>query len=234
MGALETKLFIFAPLNEKRWFLARYCLFSCFCLHAVLLGNFILPFRFRNYFLLLSSFVFFAWGGVSYSLLLVLSVLINYSVGLLIHRFRNTNGSKVALGIGVALNLSILVVFKYVNFFVENINYLGDVFHYNKIDIGTILLPIGISFYTFQAISYLVDLFRKQVGVQKNLADLALYIFLFPQLIAGPIIRYHDISNQIKSRQNNLDNFRHQTFNTWFGQEGHHCQPDGHYCGSGF
>jgi len=182
-------------------------LFLFLFLPAVLTGNFVLPFRFRNYFLLLSSFVFFAWGGVSYSLLLVLSVLINYTVGLLIHKFRKSLGAKIALGIGVGMNLLIIVIFKYANFIIDNLNILRVDLSYDPLEIGTILLPIGISFYTFQAISYLIDLYRKQVVVQKNLADLALYIFLFPQLIAGPIIRYHDISNQIKHRHNSIDNF---------------------------
>ncbi len=182
-------------------------LFLFLFLPAVLLGNFILPFRFRNYFLLLSSFVFFAWGGVSYSLLLILSVLINYFVGLLIHKYRESSGAGIALGIGVGLNLLIIVIFKYSNFIFENINFLRSNLEYDPINIGHIILPIGISFYTFQAISYLIDLYRRQVEVQKNFADLALYIFLFPQLIAGPIIRYHDIAAQIKTRSNNLDNF---------------------------
>ncbi|OQX80121.1 MAG: membrane-bound O-acyltransferase family protein [Bacteroidetes bacterium 4484_276] len=182
-------------------------LFLFLFLPAVLLGNFILPFRFRNYFLLFSSFVFFAWGGVSYSILLVFSVLINYSVGLLIHKYRGGNGAKIALGTGVGLNLLIIIIFKYSNFIFDNINILISDFGYGPISISRILLPIGISFYTFQAISYLIDLYRKQVGVQKDLSALALYIFLFPQLIAGPIIRYHDISNQIKERENNLENF---------------------------
>ena len=182
-------------------------LFLFLFLPAVLLGNFILPFRFRNYFLLLSSFVFFAWGGVSYSLLLVVSVLLNYIVGLLIHKFRDGSVATVALGVGVGINLLIIIIFKYANFIIDNINILRIDLNYDPISIGTILLPIGISFYTFQAISYLIDLYRKQVDVQKNLADLALYIFLFPQLIAGPIIRYHDIYTQIRKRENSLDNF---------------------------
>ncbi len=182
-------------------------LFLFLFLPAVIIGNFVLPFRYRNYFLLLASFVFFAWGGVSYSLLLVVSVLINYTIGLLIHKYRGRKGAKIAVGIGVSLNLLIIVVFKYANFIFENINFIRADLNYDPIHLEKILLPIGISFYTFQAMSYLIDLYRGQVTVQKKLTDLALYIFLFPQLIAGPIIRYHDIANQIRNRENNLDNF---------------------------
>ena len=155
-------------------------LFLFLFLPAVIIGNFVLPFRYRNYFLLLASFVFFAWGGVSYSLLLVVSVLINYTIGLLIHKYRGRKGAKIAVGIGVSLNLLIIVVFKYANFIFENINFIRADLNYDPIHLEKILLPIGISFYTFQAMSYLIDLYRGQVTVQKKLTDLALYIFLFP------------------------------------------------------
>ena len=114
---------------------------------------------------------------------------------------------KLALSIGVSLNLALLVVFKYANFIVENVNHLQDVFHFNEIPDPGIVLPIGISFFTFQAISYLVDIYREEAKVQRNFINLALYISLFPQLIAGPIVRYHDISKQLINRDLTIAKF---------------------------
>lgn len=154
----------------------------------------------HNGILLLASLFFYAWGGVSFSILLLTSILINYAIGLLIDRYRSNNKARIYLSIGVSINLLLLIGFKYANFLVDNLNALGYGIGLPKIELDPILLPLGISFFTFQAISYIVDVYQGRSFVQKNLPDLALYIALFPQLIAGPIVRYHDIAKQIVQR----------------------------------
>lgn len=157
---------------------------------------------------MLASIVFYAWGGVGYSFLLVVSLILNYVTGILTGRAGKDNIRRIYLTVGIVLNLSMLGVFKYGNFLVENINFLlhGVNLQYQFYDPG-LILPIGISFYTFQAISYLIDVYKKKTPVQYNFINLALYISLFPQLIAGPIVRYNDICDQLSGRDNNLTNF---------------------------
>lgn len=169
-------------------------------LPVVLFLYYVLRDKQRNYFLLLSSLVFFAWGGVSYSILLVLSIIFNYFIGRGIGKHSGSKISSRYLGIGVFLNLLFLGIFKYANFIVENLNGVLEVLSYKPFGDPGIILPVGISFYTFQAMSYLIDVYRKDAEVQKNPFNLGLYIALFPQLIAGPIVRYHDIAQQIKKR----------------------------------
>lgn len=176
-------------------------------LPAVILGYYILRGSWRNIFLLISSFVFFAWGGVSYSVILLISIFLNYLFGQLIGRNLGNKRKKIWLGFGVGLNLLILGIFKYANFIIANINNLFEVFQIPLVENKSIVLPIGISFYTFQAISYLVDIYRKEAEVQKNILRLGLYIALFPQLIAGPIVRYHDIARQLAFRTHSFEKF---------------------------
>lgn len=172
----------------------------CF-LPLVLLVSFVLSRKAQNVWLLIASLLFYAWGGVSYSIILLGSLITNYVFGLLLDKYPN-NQERV-LVIGVGLNLVILAVFKYSDFFLENINQtIGT-----EIPLPNIKLPTGISFFTFQAISYLVDVYRKETKVQKSIVDLSLYISLFPQLIAGPIVRYHDIAFQLKNRVRSLEKF---------------------------
>lgn len=177
-------------------------------LPLVLLLNFALPKKFRNLLLLLASIVFYAWGGVSYTLLLLTSILVNYILGKRIGKYLDHPTSRIYLTVGVVSNLGFLAVFKYANFIVENVNILikWTGISWSIHDPG-ILLPIGISFYTFQALSYLIDVYKRRTPVQQNLVDLALYISLFPQLIAGPIVRYNDIARQLSERKNNLASF---------------------------
>ncbi len=169
-------------------------------LPIVLAAYYLMWARLRNYVLLLASLVFFAWGGVSYSLLLVFSVIFNYLIGIGIGKNPGSRRSKAFLTAGIVLNLLFLGIFKYADFIVENLNGLSDVLSFKPFGDPGIVLPVGISFYTFQAMSYLIDVFRRDAEVQKNPFNLGLYIALFPQLIAGPIVRYHDIALQIKSR----------------------------------
>ena len=153
---------------------------------------------FRNVLLLIASLLFYAYGEPVYILILIISALINYIMALVINRWRR----KGLLALTVALNLGILCFFKYTGFILTNINTLLNL----EIKIPGITMPIGISFFTFQALSYVVDVYRRQVAVQKNYAKLLLYISFFPQLIAGPIVRYKDIAEEIDQRTVTVDN----------------------------
>lgn len=162
--------------------------------------------RFKNILLLISSIIFYAWGGVIYSLIMLSSIIINYIFALLIDKAiedNNLKNKKIYLALCIIINLSILGYFKYTNFIISIINSLSQ----NKIiELTNIVLPIGISFYTFQALSYVIDVYRGHNKAQKNIFNLALYISFFPQLIAGPIVKYHDIENQILNRNESLEN----------------------------
>ena len=177
-------------------------------LPLVLILNFIFHRKYRNALLLAASILFYAWGGVSYTLLLIISITVNFIAGKLIAKNLDNKKSRIYLTIGIIINLGFLGVFKYGNFVIENINVLfeGIGVSFAIKDPG-ILLPIGISFYTFQALSYLIDVYKRKTPVQNKFVDLALYISLFPQLIAGPIVRYNDIAEQLSARQNDRANF---------------------------
>ncbi len=156
----------------------------------------ILDDKYKNIFLLVASLFFYAWGEPKYIILMLVSISMNYTFGILVDYLHGSN-RKIALGVCVIANISLLGYFKYYNFFVSNINLVGG---NELIQFRDIILPIGISFYTFQALSYVIDLYRNQIFVQKNIFNLALYISFFPQLIAGPIIKYKDIDDQIVNR----------------------------------
>jgi alginate O-acetyltransferase complex protein AlgI len=172
----------------------------------VLIFNLLLKQRYRNFFLLFASLVFYAWGEGMLVLLMLFSISVNYIAGLGIAHFLNRGHSlsKIILGLAVTVNLGLLFYYKYANFIVETLKEIGFYLDY---DHKNILLPIGISFFTFQGISYLVDVYRKETEEQRNLFHLGLYISFFPQLIAGPIVRYHDIAQEIKERSINLPLF---------------------------
>ncbi|MBF0517397.1 MAG: MBOAT family protein [Nitrospirae bacterium] len=171
----------------------------------------------RNVFLLIVSMLFYAWGEGVFLLLMLLSILINYFFAYLIEDTRPENKRLIApgtaLAYGVIANLALLVFFKYANFIVDNLNYLVVYAGFEKIAMKEVHLPLGISFYTFHSLSYIIDLYRKQTkgefsDVKKaNLPNLALYIMFFPQLVAGPIIRYHDVATQLLTRATTIDKF---------------------------
>ena len=159
---------------------------------------------------MLASLVFYAWGEVFYVAIMLASIAINYLVGLLIARQQFADKEKqgfLILSLGVALNIALLVSFKYANFIVDNLNVLLGAVKIPELFLAPVHLPLGISFFTFQAISYIVDVYRREALVQRNIFDLALYIALFPQLIAGPIVRYHDIASQILRRDHSFSLF---------------------------
>lgn len=177
-------------------------------LPTILILNFFVHKKYKNALLLVASILFYAWGGVSYTSLLIISITINFIAGKLIAKNLENPKGRIYLTLGIIINLGLLGLFKYGNFIVQNINILFEStgISFSITDPG-ILLPIGISFYTFQALSYLIDVFKRRTPVQNKFVDLALYISLFPQLIAGPIVRYNDIAEQLAVRQNNRANF---------------------------
>lgn len=166
-------------------------------LPVVFIANKILPEKARNPLLTAASLFFYAWGEPIYVLLMIASVVINYVFARGIGgRLERNASAKTLIAICVVLNIGMLFVFKYANFFVDNLNGILGL----SIPSPSIRLPIGISFFTFQAMSYVIDVYRGTSRAQKNLGNVMLYISFFPQLIAGPIVKYHDIDLQIQKR----------------------------------
>lgn len=154
-----------------------------------------------NLLLLLASIIFYAWGEPNYVFIMLGTILINYVGAICINKY--PKHKKIALLTTILANLGILFYFKYFNFVMENINsVIGTNFSFLEV-----IMPIGISFYTFQALSYVIDVYYNKANVQKNIYKLALYITLFPQLVAGPIIKYHDVANQIDKRKITFNQF---------------------------
>lgn len=172
-------------------------IFLCVYLPLVLLGYYICPKKGRNLFLLIASLVFYAWGEPKYVFLMIFSILVNYIFGRLMDKNRGRQKRmKLLLVLSVVIDIGLLSVFKYTDFIITNVNAIFG----SSFDLLNIALPIGISFYTFQAMSYTIDVYRDDVRVQKNLIDFGMYITMFPQLIAGPIVRYADVQDQLAER----------------------------------
>lgn len=172
-------------------------------LPIVLLGYYILRGKVRNYWLLAVSLFFYAWNKPSFIVILLASIFINYIGALLVDRTQKPSMVKLWMVLTVALNLLMLYYFKYFNFTMETL----EVLLRRDINFTQVILPIGISFFTFQGLSYVVDVYRKEVPAQKNPFKLGMYISLFPQLVAGPIVRYQDVAQEIDDRRVNLDDF---------------------------
>lgn len=167
-------------------------------LPAVMILYYLLPVRFRNVILLLASLVFYAWGEPVYLFLMLLSILFNYFSGLDIARnLQDKRAAKRSLVFNLIINLAVLGFFKYEGFVLDTLNGILPV----HISYHALPLPIGISFYTFQILSYIIDVYRGNVKVQTNLPNFALYVTMFPQLIAGPIVQYADVDEQLASRE---------------------------------
>lgn len=176
--------------------------FLYFFLPAVLLCYFAVPAKAKDVILLVFSLLFYWWGEPKYALLMVFTITFCYFAGRILEsRREKSRESKAILIFSVAVPLGFLAVFKYADFFIGSINSLGA-----DIPLLKLALPIGISFYTFQAISYLIDVNRGDIPAEKSLITLAAYITLFPQLIAGPIVRYSDVADDMKNRKINLKN----------------------------
>lgn len=167
-------------------------------LPAVMLLYYLLPVRFRNVILLLASLVFYAWGEPVYLFLMLLSILFNYFSGLdIVRNLQDKRAAKRSLFFNLIINLAVLGFFKYEGFVLDTLNGILPV----HISYHALPLPIGISFYTFQILSYIIDVYRGNVKVQTNLPNFALYVTMFPQLIAGPIVQYADVDEQLASRE---------------------------------
>ena len=166
-------------------------------LPVTLLFYFIASEKFKAPILFLASLIFYAWGGFSYTSVLIGSILINYVSGILIGRARSIRSRKNWFVAGIVMNILLLVIFKYTNFLVDNVNVFTSLFQWDELVMNAIILPLGISFYTFKAISYLISVKRQEAEAQRNFIQLGLYISLFPQLLAGPIDRYRTLAPQL-------------------------------------
>ena len=179
--------------------------FLYYFLPCVLLAYYLMPKAGRNGVLLLFSLLFYAWGEPRYLVVMLAATVLGYGFGLAMERF--PKAKKGLLIASVASSLSFLLCFKYADFFLENLGALTG----RPIALLKLSLPVGISFYTFQILSYTIDVYRGQATAQKNLIDLACYVTFFPQLIAGPIVRYTDIARQLRCRDYSLAQFREGT-----------------------
>lgn len=172
--------------------------FLYYFLPCVLVLYFLVPRHFKNVILLITSLVFYAWGEPRLVLLMLVTIAIGYVLGILIEK--DAEHKKLYLILAIVSFLGALAYFKYANFFVDNFNQVTGL----SIPLVRVALPIGISFYTFQILSYNIDVYRGEVKAQRNPIDLAAYITMFPQLIAGPIVRYKDVAVQLESREHNI------------------------------
>ena len=177
-------------------------LFLLYFLPITLVLYFILPKRARNLALFVVSLVFYAWGEPLYISIMLFSTFFDYYNGLMIEKYENKKGTrKFYLILSVTVNLLILGFFKYSDLFISTLNSFFDI----SIPLLKLSLPIGISFYTFQTMSYSIDVYRKTAKAQKNIIDFGCYVAMFPQLIAGPIVRYHDIAKELNKREETFD-----------------------------
>ena len=174
-------------------------------LPVVLAVYYCVPVRYRNVWLFAVNLVFYGWGEPVYILLMLFSICLNYVSGLLIGKYRSTDRkkAKVVLTVNTAVNLLLLVFFKYIDLLTQSFN---AVFGTSIPALG-LALPIGISFYTFQTMSYPIDVYRGDSDVQKNFISFGTFVALFPQLIAGPIVRYKDVASQLNYRANSTEQF---------------------------
>lgn len=179
--------------------------FLYYFLPCVLLVYYLMPKAGRNGVLLLFSLLFYAWGEPRYLFVMLAATVLGYGFGLAMERF--PKAKKGLLAASILSSLSFLLCFKYADFFLENLGALRG----HPIALLKLSLPVGISFYTFQILSYTIDVYRGQAAAQKNLIDLACYVTFFPQLIAGPIVRYTDIARQLRCRTHNLTGIREGT-----------------------
>jgi alginate O-acetyltransferase complex protein AlgI len=174
-------------------------LFIAIFLPAVLILYFVAPRKLRNLVLFLTSLVFYAWGEPVYIVLMLFSTLVDYTHGMLVHYFKTRNrmfAAKCVVFSAMTMNLLLLSFFKYADFFVNTVNSIFGL----HIPMLNLPLPIGISFYTFQTMSYTIDVYRGDAAVQRNIISFGTYVTMFPQLIAGPIVRYKTIQEQIDVR----------------------------------
>lgn len=176
-------------------------IFMFLFLPIVLMSYFLCNPKLKNIVLLLSSLFFYAWGEPSYVIIMIISIIVNYYLGIFIDK---SDRKKVFLILAILFNIGFLIYFKYFGFIISNVNKINSIIGMGNVGFKSPALPIGISFYTFQALSYIVDIYRGEVRCQKNILNLGLYVSLFPQLVAGPIVRYKDIDMEINARVESL------------------------------
>ena len=172
-------------------------------LPAALFVYYAAPRKLKNGVLFLCSLVFYAWGEPVYVLIMLFSTALDYTCGRLVERYRGTKKQKIGLILSICVNVGLLAFFKYTDFFIGTVNSVFGA-HIGKLGLP---LPIGISFYTFQTMSYTADVYRGEAKVQKNIITFGAYVSLFPQLIAGPIVRYRDVAEQLDGRVHTADRF---------------------------
>jgi len=177
--------------------------FIFFFLPFFLIIYYLVPFKIKNIILLIFSLIFYAWGEPIYILLMFFSSIVDYTNGLLLKRTTNKRKRQLILIESLIVNLGLLGFFKYSDFLIENINTLLNL-NITKLNLP---LPIGISFYTFQTMSYTIDVYRKEVPAEKNFINFMSYVSMFPQLIAGPIVRYETIHKELNKREISFNNF---------------------------
>jgi alginate O-acetyltransferase complex protein AlgI len=176
-------------------------LFIYYFLPLFLIIYYTLPARARNSWTLVASLIFYAWGAPGFVIILALSTTLNFYLVKWLSKHTNEQTRRRILIVSISLNLLLLFYYKYTLFFIENINGLAGILNFNPLKLPDIVLPIGISFFTFQSITYTVDVYRRNSQAQKWLWDYMMYITLFPQMIAGPIVRYNEIAQAIKDRK---------------------------------
>lgn len=177
--------------------------FLYYFLPITIIVYFISKNKYKNIILLLASLFFYFYGEPVYTLLMIFSAFSGYIHGILIDKYKNTKYSKIFLISSLFISLGTLTIFKYGDFIISNINFISS----TNIKLLRLALPIGISFYTFQILSYVVDVYKNEVKVSKNFVDFATYVCLFPQLIAGPIVRYKTIQEELSNRTHSFDKF---------------------------
>lgn len=205
-GIISTNLLFFVAENERRRIKMVFSslIFLCAFLPSVLIVyNLSKNITYKNIVLLLFSLLFYAWGEPKWIIVMIITSIVDYAAGRLIDKNAGKAAAKVYMVLSVVITLGVLIVFKYLNFFTHVINSVPFI----SVKETSISLPIGISFYTFQAMSYVIDVYRGKVPVQRKYSSLLLYVSMFPQLIAGPIVRYSTISEQISSRSVTLEQF---------------------------
>ena len=205
--------------------------FLYYFLPIVFVLYFLVPFKFKNFVLLAASLFFYFYGEPVYVILMAVSTLSAYIHGLLIDRFKGTKWAKIFMISSVVIGLSGLLFFKYTDFFITNVNSIFG----SDIGLIKLALPIGISFYTFQTISYTIDVYRDDAKVQKNFVHLATYVALFPQLIAGPIVRYTTVEEDLSTRKHSFEQFSSGAFRFVIGLAKKVLIADsfGYLCGAG-
>ncbi|MGG7164726.1 MBOAT family O-acyltransferase [Clostridium ihumii] len=173
-------------------------------LPITLLVYYLVPRKFKNLVLLIFSLIFYAWGEPVYIVIMLFSTVFDYTNGILISKYsKDKNKARIILILSMVINLGILAFFKYYGFFIENINGIFNL----SLTAKTLPLPVGISFYTFQTMSYTIDVYLNKIPVQKNIISFGAYVTMFPQLVAGPIVKYGEVAKQIDKRVETLDKF---------------------------